>query len=153
MTLTLHLTFFLTSLLRLLTLGSLFLSCLPLLIHYSQYCQKTSSSRIYNVLIEFQHETDIPNCLPSLFKILIKVSLLLQLNTTPRKTRGVYSRKTVLFFILSFVMHNIVLITYGMNVDVSTTLYSTGFSTLLHSYRVTATLRTLHILELKYYIE
>jgi hypothetical protein len=117
---------------------------LTLLIHDSEDGEEASSGDIDDVLVVFEQKTPIRDVLATFLVIFIEVGLLLELNASGRETGGIESRKAIFFLVLAFVMHDVIVVADGMDVDVCATLYTAHLRPFLHPHRVTLAQRALH---------
>lgn len=87
------------------------------LIHDPEYGQEPRSCNITDILIELKHKAAIRDYLPSLLERLIKIGLLLQLYSAIVQRIRIKSSEPIFPPIFALVMHHIIVVTDGMDID------------------------------------
>lgn len=117
---------------------------LLLLIHNSQNSQEASSSNIPNIVVQSKYKTAvIDNLLPFLIRF-IEFCFTIQFNPSVVESIRIQVGEPVFSTILAFIMHDIIVIAYGMDINEGTLAYTAYSRAILQAYRMRLALWTLH---------
>ena len=124
---------------------ALLILAVSLIFHDSENSQEPCSCYVDDMLVMFEEEAPIWDVLSSFFVIFIEGSFFFELNSSSCKTGGVERRKSILFFVLAFIVHDIVVKTDRMDIDESAVFDSTNFGAFLHANWVALAFWAFHL--------
>lgn len=114
--------------LRLIVLVSLLL----FLVHDPQDGQEPGSGDVYDVLVKLQLKAPVSDMFPAFLVVFIKVGLLFQFNASSGQAGGVEGGEPVFFFVFPLVVHHVVVVADGVDVDVGAVLDSADARPFFH---------------------
>lgn len=121
---------------------------LPLdLVHDPEDGEEAGGCDIADVLIEFEHEAAVGDDLPALLEGLVEIGLLLELDAAVVQRVGVEHGEPVLPPVLALVVHHVVVVADGMDVDEGALADAAHPRPVLQTHRVRLTPRALHQLQ------